>query len=78
VLQIRVSPRASSDLIEIWSYIADDSVANADAFIDKLYQKIQAPANQLCAFCTVQGTLRVFLKIEESSYRPVAKTSPRD
>ncbi len=44
--QPRISPRASSDLIEIWSYIADDSVANADAFIDKLYQAIQALARQ--------------------------------
>ncbi len=44
--RLRISPRASSDLIEIWSYIADDSVANADAFIDKLYQAIQALARQ--------------------------------
>ncbi len=44
--QLRISPRASSDLIEIWSYIADDSVANADAFIDKLYQAIQVLARQ--------------------------------
>jgi toxin ParE1/3/4 len=42
----RISPRASADLIEIWSYIADDSVANADAFIDRLYQSIQALARQ--------------------------------
>jgi toxin ParE1/3/4 len=33
-------------LIEIWSYIADDSVANADAFIDKLNETIQVLANQ--------------------------------
>jgi toxin ParE1/3/4 len=46
VSQLRISPRASSDLIEIWSYIADDSVANADAFIDKLYQAIQALGRQ--------------------------------
>lgn len=44
--QLRISPRASADLIEIWSYIADDSVANADAFVDKLYQTIQALARQ--------------------------------
>ncbi len=44
--QLRISPRASSDLIEIWGYIADDSVANADAFIDKLYQAIQVLARQ--------------------------------
>jgi toxin ParE1/3/4 len=43
---IRISPRASSDLIEIWSYIADDSVANADAFIDKLYEVVRTLANQ--------------------------------
>ena len=44
--EIRISPRASSDLVEIWSYIADDSVANADAFIDKLDETIEALANQ--------------------------------
>jgi toxin ParE1/3/4 len=38
---IRISPRASSHLIEIWSYIADDSAANADAFIDKLHAKMK-------------------------------------
>ena len=46
MLQIRISPRASSDLTEIWSYIADDSVTNADAFIDKLPQTIQVLASQ--------------------------------
>jgi toxin ParE1/3/4 len=46
VPQIRISPRASSDLTEIWSYIADDSVANADAFIDKLHETIQVLAKQ--------------------------------
>jgi toxin ParE1/3/4 len=47
VSQIRISPRVTSDLTEIWSYIADDSVTNADAFIDKLYETIQLLANQL-------------------------------
>jgi toxin ParE1/3/4 len=46
VSQLRISPRASSDLIEIWSYIADDSVANADAFIDKIYETIELLARQ--------------------------------
>jgi toxin ParE1/3/4 len=46
VLQLRISPRASEDLIEIWSYIADDSVANADTFIDRLYGAIQVLAHQ--------------------------------
>ena len=41
MLPLRITPLASSDLIEIWSYIADDSVANADTFIDKLYETIQ-------------------------------------
>jgi toxin ParE1/3/4 len=41
---IRIRPRANSDLIEIWSYIAEDCVANADAFIDRLYEKIQGLA----------------------------------
>ena len=44
--QLRISPSASSDLIEIWIYIPDDNVANADAFIDKLYQAIQALGRQ--------------------------------
>lgn len=38
---IRLSPRAKTDLIEIWTYIADDSVANADAFVDHLNDTIQ-------------------------------------
>jgi toxin ParE1/3/4 len=46
VSQIRISPRARSDLIEIWSYIAEDSVAHADVFIDKLYKTMQAIANR--------------------------------
>ncbi|MGH9742914.1 MAG: type II toxin-antitoxin system RelE/ParE family toxin, partial [Candidatus Acidiferrum sp.] len=36
--KIRITPLAKADLIEIWSYIADDSVPNADAFIDELYR----------------------------------------
>ena len=40
--ELRISPRAREDLIEIWSYIADDSVTNADAFIDRLYETIES------------------------------------
>jgi toxin ParE1/3/4 len=43
---LRISPRAGADLIEIWSYIADDSVANADAFIDRLYETLQVLGRQ--------------------------------
>ena len=39
--QLRIHPLASSDLMDIWSYIADDSEANADAFIDELCETIQ-------------------------------------
>jgi len=43
---LRISPRATADLLEIWSYIADDSAASADAFIDKLYETIQTLGRQ--------------------------------
>lgn len=39
---LRISARAREDLIEIWSYIADDSVANADDFIDQLHDTIES------------------------------------
>jgi plasmid stabilization system protein ParE len=31
--QIRITPRARADLMEIWSYIADDSVTNTDPLL---------------------------------------------
>lgn len=37
-------PRAKIDLIEIWDYIADDSEARADAFIDRIDQKFRTLA----------------------------------
>lgn len=37
-------PAALRDLIEIWEYIAEDSEAMADAFIETIDQKIQALA----------------------------------
>jgi toxin ParE1/3/4 len=46
VSRLHISPRASSDLIEIWSYIADDSVSNADAFVDNLYETMQLLASK--------------------------------
>jgi len=36
--RLLITPRATLDLIEIWSYIADDSVENADIFVDQLYE----------------------------------------
>ena len=35
-------PHAKIDLVEIWDYIADDSEARADAFVDMIDQKLQA------------------------------------
>ena len=37
-------PRAKSDLAEIWDYIADDTEARADAFVEKIDQKFQTLA----------------------------------
>lgn len=38
----RISRRAKHDLIEIWNYIADDSVASADALVDDFYEVVGA------------------------------------
>lgn len=34
--RLTLSPRAQTDLVEIWSYIADDNEVNADAFVERL------------------------------------------
>jgi toxin ParE1/3/4 len=39
-------PRVLSDLAEIWDYIADDSEAQADAFVAKIDAKFQILAKQ--------------------------------
>jgi toxin ParE1/3/4 len=33
---LHLTPRANSDLLEIWAYIADDNERAADSFIDQL------------------------------------------
>jgi len=43
---VRIRPRAEIDLFEIWNYIADDSEARADAFIDKIHQRFVALSEQ--------------------------------
>jgi toxin ParE1/3/4 len=43
---IVLQPRAKTDLAEIWEFIADDSDAHADAFIDLIDQKFQVLAQQ--------------------------------
>lgn len=37
-------PSALSDLVEIWGYIAEDSEARADAFVDTIDRKFRALA----------------------------------
>lgn len=44
MLAISKRPKARSDLIEIWDYIADDSEARADAFIDRIDEVIRSLA----------------------------------
>lgn len=39
-------PRAKSDLIEIWDYIAEDSETRADAFVAKIHEKFLVLADQ--------------------------------
>jgi toxin ParE1/3/4 len=39
-------PRAGADLSEIWEFIADESEAHADAFIDRIDAKFRALAAQ--------------------------------
>jgi toxin ParE1/3/4 len=46
VPKLRITPRASADLLEIWCYIAEDSVANADAFVDKLHKTMKVLSRQ--------------------------------
>ena len=37
--ELILSPQANEDLDDIWAYIAEDHLVNADRFIDKLYDK---------------------------------------
>ena len=39
-------PRAKSDLVEIWDYIAEDSEARADSFVDQIDKKFKALAQR--------------------------------
>ena len=33
-------PQAEADILEIWTYIAEDSVAQADRWVDRLDEKL--------------------------------------
>ncbi len=37
--QLVISEKAREDLIDIWQYIALDSMENADNFVDLIYEK---------------------------------------
>ena len=43
---IRKRPRALDDLSEIWDYIADDNVAQADRFIEHIDAELRTLATQ--------------------------------
>lgn len=42
---VRLSPRARTDLEEIWIYIARDSSGAADRFLDRIYEMCQKLAH---------------------------------
>jgi toxin ParE1/3/4 len=44
--RIEHRPRASEDIAEIWYFIAEDSLAQADAFVDRLDDKLHLLATQ--------------------------------
>jgi toxin ParE1/3/4 len=39
--RLRLSPAAAADLEEIWLYIAADSVSRADAFLDRIDDRLR-------------------------------------
>lgn len=41
-----IRPQAAADLAEIWAYIADDSVRQADAFAARVHQEFRTLARQ--------------------------------
>jgi toxin ParE1/3/4 len=43
---VHLRPRARNDIFDIWDYIADDSEAQADAFVDRLDTNFQLLARQ--------------------------------
>ena len=45
-LRVVISPSASEDIIEIWAYIAQDSVDAADRFLARIRSQIDLTATQ--------------------------------
>lgn len=46
MLRLLYRPSASADIAEIWDYIAEDSVAQADAWVDRLDNTLRLLATQ--------------------------------
>ena len=44
--QVRLRPLADADILESWDYIAEDSVAAADRWIDRLDEQFRLLATQ--------------------------------
>lgn len=44
--QVTRRPLAETDIVEIWNYIADDSVAAADRWVDRLDEQFRVLAMQ--------------------------------
>ncbi len=62
--KIVLSPEAIEDLAEIWLYIAQDSPARADGFLDQLHSIC---TEKLAAFLEI-GTRRDYLNNEVSAF----------
>jgi len=46
VPQVTRRPLAETDILEIWDYIADDSLAAADCWVDRLDEQLRVLATQ--------------------------------
>ena len=44
--RVTLRPEAESDILEVWDYIADDSVSEADRWIERLNEKLALWASQ--------------------------------
>lgn len=44
--RVVLRPEAEADILEIWDYIADDSVVEADRWVDRLDEKLRLWARQ--------------------------------
>ena len=44
--QVTRRPLAETDILEIWDYIADDSLAAADRWVDRLNEQLGVLATQ--------------------------------